>query len=111
MLRLANTERKAQKNDEEQCRLEQERRIFDALPPLDEDQLAPNEIWWSQHFEWLRDHGYLLRPRYAPNWVPSWKGSKKSRFSCEDSNIPIVSTLKQTCVPLVSLPEVRLQIT
>lgn len=111
MVRLAKTESKAQKDDEEQPRLQQERRIFDVPAPLDVNQLAPNEIWWSQHFDWLKDRGYLLRPRYAPNWVPSWKGTKKDRFVCEDGNVPMVSSLKQSCVPFVSSPTVCLQIT
>lgn len=99
------TEREAQKveDDEEQRRLQQRKRVFDALPRLEEDQLTPNEIWWSQHFEWLKDRGYLLRPRYAPDWVPSWKGTKKERFSCEDSNVPMVSFLEGNCVTLGSL--------
>ncbi|KIO20528.1 hypothetical protein M407DRAFT_29843 [Tulasnella calospora MUT 4182] len=30
------------------------------------------EVLWSSRFEFLRDSGYLLRPRYHPDWVPPW---------------------------------------
>ena len=58
--------------------------------PSDGEQLAKPELWWSQHFQWLKDNGYLLRPRYAPDWVPSWRGTKKNRFMCEDGRVPYV---------------------
>lgn len=91
------SERGAQKNDEEQPRLQEQRHTFDDRdPPSEMNQLAPNEIWWSQHFGWLKDRGYLLRPRYAPGWVPSWRGTKKDRLLCEDSKIPVVSVLEST---------------
>lgn len=89
--------RKSEDN-EEQSRPQQQRCILDAFPRLEEDQLTPNEMWWSQHFDWLKDCGYLLRPRYAPNWVPSWKGTKKERFSCEDSIVPMVGVHEENCV-------------
>ncbi|KAG2101353.1 uncharacterized protein F5147DRAFT_581638 [Suillus discolor] len=49
--------------------------------------LSETETWWSQQYQWLRDQGYLLRPRYAPEWVPSWEGSKRSSSGCEDRQI------------------------
>ncbi|KAH7889055.1 hypothetical protein F5I97DRAFT_1935427 [Phlebopus sp. FC_14] len=52
-----------------------------------EGRLAKAEIWWSQHYDWLKDCGYLLRPRYAPDWVPSWQDTKKDRFLCEDGQV------------------------
>ncbi|KAL4068187.1 hypothetical protein J3A83DRAFT_4359948 [Scleroderma citrinum] len=33
-----------------------------------------------QYADFLKDSGYLLRPRYTPGWVPSWKGTKKDGF-------------------------------
>ncbi|EGO01511.1 hypothetical protein SERLA73DRAFT_103333 [Serpula lacrymans var. lacrymans S7.3] len=50
--------------------------------------LADYELWWCNHFQWLKDIGYLLRPRYAPGWVPSWRSSKKIWYRCEDAQIP-----------------------
>ena len=59
--------------------------------PLDTVPLSENELWWTRHFQWLKDRGYLLRPRYAPDWVPSWLGTKKGMSSCEDSATAVVS--------------------
>ena len=53
--------------------------------------LSENELWWTRHFQWFKDRGYLLRPRYTPDWVPSWRGTNKWRYSCEDSVTPLVS--------------------
>ncbi|KAG2150397.1 kinase-like domain-containing protein [Suillus clintonianus] len=47
--------------------------------------LAKEEIWWRDHFLWLKDIGYQLRSRYAPGWVPSWQGTDKNWVACEDS--------------------------
>lgn len=47
--------------------------------------LSPDEIWWQRQYEWLKVSGYLLRPRYDPDWVPSWEGSKHDALDCEDS--------------------------
>ena len=57
--------------------------------PVNKDgtQLSGPELWWSNHYNWLKDNGYVLRPRYAPDWTPSWKGTKKSRLTCEDSRV------------------------
>ncbi|KAH7907078.1 hypothetical protein BJ138DRAFT_1015103 [Hygrophoropsis aurantiaca] len=46
------------------------------------------EMWWCNHYEWLKSCGYLLRPRYATDWVPSWQGTKKSPRRCEDAVVP-----------------------
>jgi hypothetical protein len=47
--------------------------------------LDPDEIWWRDHFLWLKDVGYQLRSRHAPDWVPSWQGTDKYWGLCEDS--------------------------
>ncbi|KAH7903355.1 hypothetical protein BJ138DRAFT_1168237 [Hygrophoropsis aurantiaca] len=46
------------------------------------------EKWWCDHYEWLKDCGYLLRPRYATDWVPSWQGTAKVPYRCEDGVVP-----------------------
>lgn len=53
----------------------------------DVGKLSEPELWWSKHYIWLKDSGYILRPRYAPDWTPSWKGTKKSWLMCEDSQV------------------------
>ena len=46
--------------------------------------LSGLEAYWKDRYDWLNGLGYQLRLRYKPDWVPSWRGSKKSRFSSED---------------------------
>ncbi|OAX33044.1 hypothetical protein K503DRAFT_869802 [Rhizopogon vinicolor AM-OR11-026] len=46
--------------------------------------LSVPETWWCQQYLWLKSQGYLLRPRYAPDWKPSWEGTQRSPFECED---------------------------
>ncbi|KAI0364338.1 hypothetical protein BV20DRAFT_1047243 [Pilatotrama ljubarskyi] len=36
-------------------------------------ELNDAELWWRDHQVWLQDRGYMLRPRYKPNWIPSWR--------------------------------------
>ena len=42
-------------------------------PPLKPGELDENEIWWRDHQVWLQERGYMLRPRYRPDWTPSWE--------------------------------------
>ncbi|KAJ7682028.1 kinase-like domain-containing protein [Mycena polygramma] len=37
--------------------------------------LCPSERFWAQSYHFLLSYGYQLRPRYHPQWIPSW-GSK-----------------------------------
>ena len=54
-------------------------------PPLEAGGLDEMEIrFWRDNYQWLHDRGYQLRPRYSPNWVPSWIGTKKYFRKCED---------------------------
>ena len=66
--------------------------VFGDMPTNKDGELSEPELWWSQHYQWLKDNGYLLRPRYAPDWTPSWQGTKKSWVLCEDSCAAPVST-------------------
>jgi hypothetical protein len=54
------------------------------------ESLAPGEPWWRDHYLWLKEAGYLLRPRYEPGWIPSWVGTKKIWYNCEDGQGPWV---------------------
>jgi len=49
--------------------------------------LSVDEIWWRQQYQWLKSRGYTLRSRYAPDWVPSWEGSKQHALACEDGHV------------------------
>ena len=48
------------------------------------EELDPREVWWRDRYEQLSSHGYLLRPRYSPRWVPSWKTSNRHWTDSED---------------------------
>jgi hypothetical protein len=61
---------------------------FDPSP----EALGPGEMWWRDHYQWLKERGYLLRPRYDPAWVPSWLGTKKIWYKCEDGTVAWVCT-------------------
>ncbi|KAI0669517.1 kinase-like domain-containing protein [Trametes maxima] len=47
--------------------------------------LIPTEHFWRDRQEFLHKHGYVLRPRYWPNWKPSWLGTNLHPIYCEDS--------------------------
>lgn len=59
----------------------------DAPPSSFDGQLLKDELFWRDHAAWLKERGYQLRPRYQPDWKPSWVGKKsRSRFEFEDGN-------------------------
>ncbi|KAJ6569293.1 hypothetical protein B0H19DRAFT_937864 [Mycena capillaripes] len=39
---------------------------------------------WAYYQPFLEDHGYMLRPRYRPGWIPEMLNSDKSPWSVED---------------------------
>lgn len=40
---------------------------------------------WLSRFHFLKEQGYLLRARYRPGWVPSWKATPDIfELQCED---------------------------
>ncbi|KAJ7782459.1 hypothetical protein DFH07DRAFT_900876 [Mycena maculata] len=50
------------------------------------DLLLGTEPFWREHYVWLEACGYRLRPRYHPDWVPSWiTNPKKDELQCEDA--------------------------
>ncbi|KAJ3725966.1 kinase-like domain-containing protein [Lentinula raphanica] len=46
--------------------------------------LSQSESFWRDHYDWLKSKGYLLRPRYHPNWVASWIGITDIPYVFED---------------------------
>ncbi|KIM37420.1 hypothetical protein M413DRAFT_77141 [Hebeloma cylindrosporum] len=42
------------------------------------------ELYWRANYHWFLDRGYQLRPRYSPDWIPSWTGTSKYFEDCED---------------------------
>ncbi|KAE9385796.1 hypothetical protein BT96DRAFT_928625 [Gymnopus androsaceus JB14] len=54
----------------------------------EDTQLEEFEVFWRDHYNWLKDRGYLLRPRYRPGWVASWIGTNADYWACEDYYTP-----------------------
>jgi hypothetical protein len=54
-------------------------------PPRPYGSLSDGELFWRDHQQWLETQGYRLRPRYRPDWVPTWTSGKVSIWSAEDS--------------------------
>jgi len=46
--------------------------------------LCEYEIWWREHYNFFKANGYMLRSRYNPDWVPSWRNTEKAPEHCED---------------------------
>ncbi|KAJ7143383.1 kinase-like domain-containing protein [Mycena crocata] len=58
--------------------------LYAAKAAVDAGLLSSYEVFWRDQNYWLKDHGYLLRPRYHPDWVASWKSQYGSYYSFED---------------------------
>lgn len=70
--------------------------VFGTTQQHSPGELDGREIWWKNQYEWLKTRGYTLRPRYAPDWVPSWNKSNKDWFEHEDSrNLQVVSRVSR----------------
>ncbi|KAJ6597799.1 hypothetical protein DFH09DRAFT_903879 [Mycena vulgaris] len=49
------------------------------------DERDPEELFWVENQPFLLSLGYKLRPRYDPNWIPTWQlDPKKPQDYCED---------------------------
>lgn len=69
--------------------------------------LFQNEVTWRDRQPWLESCGYMLRPRYQLDWVPSWITSGKSWNRCEDGQEMIVSLTSFTRYHLLHIPFVQ----
>ncbi|KAG6871490.1 hypothetical protein C0995_004116 [Termitomyces sp. Mi166 len=56
-------------------------RLQEGFKPGD---LSLREIFWRDHYKFLKKHGYTLRDRYNPDRVPSWKKQKNASKSFGD---------------------------
>jgi len=52
-----------------------------------------SEKWWRDRYHVLEKRGYRLRPRYHPDWVPSWKKSRKGFRTAEDGVLSLVGVV------------------
>src|ERR1700727_2123490 len=75
-----------QDQSENHTRMSARARFLQSLPDRPPGGLNPSEIYWRDHQPWLASRGYMLRPRYSPNWVPSWEGTDKIWAECEDGH-------------------------
>ena len=67
--------------------------LDDPQPGRQPGDLGEHEIWWAERQEALEVAGYMLRPRYRPGWIPSWRGTEKSYLHVEDGQGLLVSAL------------------
>lgn len=74
------------------------------------EELEPKEAFWVENYTHLLALGFRLRPRYSPNWKPSWimpDGSKRpeplSMF--EDAYFKCVRVCIPTSVQLIPFQE------
>jgi hypothetical protein len=54
--------------------------------------LSPIEKRWRNRQRALEEAGYMLRPRYHPEWQPSWTNTDKFFMKFEDGQAQVVST-------------------
>ncbi|KII92699.1 hypothetical protein PLICRDRAFT_481591 [Plicaturopsis crispa FD-325 SS-3] len=71
------------------------------------------ELFWVHHYTWLAQCGYELRPRYSPDWIPSWLGKNKLLDFFEDgqsistASICDATRVTSTGKTFVSLKKIR----
>lgn len=65
-------------------------------------ELTSTELFWRDNQPYLMSKGYLLRPRYMPDWVPSWKSKGRDKWDCEDA---IISLVRYNILPRNTRPE------
>ena len=53
-------------------------------------KLDDHEVSWRDRQQWLRQRGYMLRPRYRTDWKPSWLGTDRFYRDCEDGQRTVV---------------------
>jgi hypothetical protein len=58
--------------------------LDDQPPGRQPGDLDERETWWAERQEALEAAGYMLRPRYRPGWIPSWRGTNKFYLDVED---------------------------
>uniref|UniRef100_A0A8H7Y0M7 Protein kinase domain-containing protein n=1 Tax=Psilocybe cubensis TaxID=181762 RepID=A0A8H7Y0M7_PSICU len=52
--------------------------------------LSPSEMLWRDRYGYLFQRGYQIRPRYSPNWSPTWLGNGRHHHSGEDHIMQIL---------------------
>jgi hypothetical protein len=62
------------------ARQEEHRKMGQELEVLDKDELV-----WVSRYKWLQSLGLELRPRYHPDWKPSWLRTNKDWRDAPDA--------------------------
>ncbi len=82
--------------------------LVSSSPPPSYDSgkelLLPHEERWRDRQTFLASHGYILRQRLRPNWIPSWKSNGLPKYECEDG-IPLPVSLSYLFVLQGDKPE------
>ncbi|QRV87122.1 kinase domain protein [Ceratobasidium sp. AG-Ba] len=50
------------------------------------EERSEAEQRWVSFQPYLHSKGYRLRPRYQPDWIPSWTTTSADPYDCEDSS-------------------------
>ncbi|KIJ18446.1 hypothetical protein PAXINDRAFT_167045 [Paxillus involutus ATCC 200175] len=88
-------QRAAQEEERKQLSLKLHLETF-GRPRRQPHELGEGEKWWRDHYQWLYDAGYQLRPRYHPEWVASWKTGNLDWIDCEDSMVQLTNPMDAT---------------
>lgn len=60
-------------------------RMYEAATERGLFNIQLGEQFWCDRYHDLLTRGYQLRPRYHPDWKPSWIGTRADPIFCEDS--------------------------
>ncbi|KIK80108.1 hypothetical protein PAXRUDRAFT_833708 [Paxillus rubicundulus Ve08.2h10] len=88
-------QRAAQEEERRQLMLKLHLETF-GRPRRQPHELGEGERWWRDHYQWLYEAGYQLRPRYHPEWVASWKTRNLDWTDCEDSMVQLTNPMDAT---------------
>jgi hypothetical protein len=64
--------------------------VYSESPGRKPGTLVMTERWWRDRYDAISSRGYELRPRYRPDWEPSWLKSGKDFYTVEDGQPTIV---------------------
>ncbi|KAF8829564.1 hypothetical protein HHX47_DHR3000920 [Lentinula edodes] len=82
----------------------------DGPAPPNLELILPNETWWVEHFDYLKEHGYVMRPRYRPGWKPSYKLGTHEFLEREDGQAldnPIMDAIRSSDSLMVAIKRVK----
>ncbi|KAF8919131.1 hypothetical protein CPB85DRAFT_1277724 [Mucidula mucida] len=48
------------------------------------------EKFWRRHHSFLHEHGYELRDKFKPGWVPTWKNASQRARDPNGPTVPVM---------------------